>query len=795
MKPRAKRLCLAGLACAVAGAPLLRAEPAPAGRPGLTIETFARGRQTWIGATPDEIRWAPDGQSIHFAWRPRQPEAASLYAVRPAGGAPTPVPIDLERNLPPWQRPRFAMADRDTTRTRSHVVYERQGDIFLLEIATGAVKRVTNTDASEQNPRFSHDASKITFESANNLFAYSIATGELTQLTNFKSGSTPRSRTDQQKYLAAQQLELFEHVRLAAQAGREQRERAAGLAGPRAAPSLLGNLERVIELQLSPDERSVTFTLVDDSRTAADTSIVLPDFVTASGYVETITAPPGAVKAREAVTDFRLGIVTLPEGKLSYVDPKPFGKPVNWNPLTWSEDGERAVTWVGSQDHKDLWLCLIDVRNAVAKVLYAEHDDAFVRGFRGGRVENEVPTAVGFLADGSVFFQSEKDGWYQLYSVREGGEPRQLTRGRCEVEAPVLSRDKASWYFLSCEGDSTERHLYRMPVAGGPPTRLTPAGGWCGEFVLSPDETQVAFSYETPAAPPELFVAATQGGPAARRLTTSTSEEFRRSAWPAPEYVSFPDKDGWSVRGELFKPARPHPLRPAILHVHGGGWEQGVAKRFASYMPVNRAEFQLYAEMGYTVLNVDYKGSKGYGREGRVALYRDAMGPPVESLVAAVEYLVARHGVDRARIGVYGHSFGGSVTLAALFMRPGTFRAGAAQSAQADFAHAQPHNFINRYLNVPWQDEEAYRRSSPIYHVDRFRDRLLLLSGVLDRPMPFQSTLRLVQRLIELGKTGWDLAVYPVEGHVPQDDSSLLDLERRRFAFFESVLKEPSRPR
>lgn len=163
----------------------------------MTIETFARSRQKWIGATPGEIRRAPNGQSIHFAWHPRQPEAALLYAVSPAGGAPNPVPMDLERNLPPWQRPRFAMADRDTTRTRSHVVYERQGDIFLLEIATGAVKRVTNTDASEQTPRFSYDASKITFESANNLFADSIATGEASQLMSFMSGSTPRSRTDQ----------------------------------------------------------------------------------------------------------------------------------------------------------------------------------------------------------------------------------------------------------------------------------------------------------------------------------------------------------------------------------------------------------------------------------------------------------------------------------------------------------------------------------------------------------------------------------------------------------------------
>jgi dipeptidyl aminopeptidase/acylaminoacyl peptidase len=792
-------LCLTGCALIVAvGSTGSAQAPSTAAPSTLSLEAVARNWNSWAGTPPDEMRWAPDGATIHFLWNPERHNVPALYAVRPVGGVPVRLQPEAERNVPPWERGRFGRYEIDPSRTANLVVYERQGDIFLHDVKAGTVKRITNTDLPETSPRFSHDGTLVTFESNNNLFSYALASGEVTQLTNFRVGrdSAPPARTEQQQFLEAQQLELFTALRRAEEVGRAQRERTSQITGPRVAPTFLTSLQRVTDMQLAPDGRAVTFTLVDEARSANDTTILLPDFVTRSGYVEIIKAPPGAVKAREAVTDFRLGVVGLPQGTVRYVDAKPFGKPVNWNPVVWSADGRRAITWIGSQDHKDLWLGLVEVGTAAVKVLYTEHDPAFVRDFRGGRVENEAALAFGFMPDGrSVFFQSERDGWYHLYAVSlDGGEPTPLTTGRCDVENPVLASDKASWYFLSCDGDPLERHVYRMPLAGGPRTRLTPLNAWCADYALSPDHAQIAFILDRPAAPPELFAVATQGPAEPKQLTSSTTDEFRRFPWPTPEYVTFPDKDGTPVYGELYKPSRPHPLKPALIHVHGSGWMQGVAKKFSPYTPESRAEFQFYAEQGYTVLNVDYKGSKGYGRAGRVALYRDALRPPVDSLLAAVDFLVAKHRVDRARIGLYGHSFGGSVTMAAQFSHPGVFRAVAAHSAQADMAHSQPYNFINRYLNVPWQDREAYRRSSPIYIADQFQDRLLLLAGVLDRPVSFQSTLRLVQRLIELGKTGWDLAVYPVEGHGVREPSSMLDLQRRRFSFFESVLKAPQAP-
>jgi dipeptidyl aminopeptidase/acylaminoacyl peptidase len=173
-------------------------------------------------------------------------------------------------------------------------------------------------------------------------------------------------------------------------------------------------------------------------------------------------------------------------------------------------------------------------------------------------------------------------------------------------------------------------------------------------------------------------------------------------------------------------------------------------------------------------------------------VFRNLGTPEIESLDAAVEYLVTKCGVDRKRIGLYGHSQGAYVTLMALFMRPGKFAVGAAQAPPIDNAHLPTFYDVTRILNIPWQEPEVYKRTSPIYYADKLQDRLIIFHGINDTNVPIQETFRLAQRFIELGKTGWEVAVYPTESHVPRQAASRLDIERRRFALFESVLKTPA---
>jgi dipeptidyl aminopeptidase/acylaminoacyl peptidase len=203
--------------------------------------------------------------------------------------------------------------------------------------------------------------------------------------------------------------------------------------------------------------------------------------------------------------------------------------------------------------------------------------------------------------------------------------------------------------------------------------------------------------------------------------------------------------------------------------------------------------FNVLLQAGYTVLDLDYRGSSGYGRDCRTAIYRNMGGKDIDSSIAAARWLSTNHGIDPRRIGIYGGSYGGFYTLMALFKHPGVFAAGAALYPVTDWAHYN-HPYTSNILNLPYEDGEAYLHSSPIYHAKGLEDRLLILHGMHDRNVHYQDTIRLAQRLIELKKSGWELATLPVEDHGFQSEASRLDSNRRIFGLFEEVLKRQLPP-
>jgi dipeptidyl aminopeptidase/acylaminoacyl peptidase len=195
-------------------------------------------------------------------------------------------------------------------------------------------------------------------------------------------------------------------------------------------------------------------------------------------------------------------------------------------------------------------------------------------------------------------------------------------------------------------------------------------------------------------------------------------------------------------------------------------------------------------ENGYLVLDTDYRGSAGYGREWRTGIYRHMGGKDLDDQVDAARWLVSQHGAGAGRIGIYGGSYGGFITLMAMFTQPGVFAAGAALRPVTDWAHYN-HPYTSNILNTPQADAEAYRQSSPIYFAAGLKGALLLCHGMVDTNVHFQDTVRLAQKLIELHKENWELAVYPVEDHSFQQPSSWADEYKRVFRLFEQNLKKP----
>jgi dipeptidyl aminopeptidase/acylaminoacyl peptidase len=392
-----------------------------------------------------------------------------------------------------------------------------------------------------------------------------------------------------------------------------------------------------------------------------------------------------------------------------------------------------------------------------------------------------------------LWFLSEHSGWMQLYTVDATADQpaaRPLTDGKWEIESASLSPDKKKFYLTTNEVHPGERHVCAMSIDGGQRTKLTSMTG-ASAGVVSPDERTFGLVHSYSNKPPELYLMPNAAGATARQVTTTPTEEWRSFKWADPQLITFKARDAVDVYARLYTPemmgARRDPASPGVVFVHGAGYAQNAHKYWASYFREYMFH-NLLASKGYVVLDVDYRGSSGYGRDWRTAIYRFMGGKDLEDIVDGAKYLVDRQRVNARHIGVYGGSYGGFITLMALFTSPDTFAAGAALRPVTDWAHYN-HGYTSNILNEPQKDPEAYRKSSPIYFAEGLKGALLICHGMVDTNVFFQDTVRLVQRLIELRKENWQVAPYPVENHGFEDETSWADEYKRILKLFDDNLK------
>jgi len=745
----------------------------------ITLEQAAQDEADWIGLIPDVIGWSPDGTRFYYHAgnnKAHRPDQNAVFEVSRDGGKPRRLSEKDRLQIPPLA----ALAPNTDLRNFSHdhrlFVYEQDGDVFLVN--GGRTQRLTSTDAAETNAHFSHDDRYVLFESGQNLYGWTIGSGELRQFTRFRTGKDPDKKAENefQKFLERQQVELFGVVReQEAEKERRKKDEAAASGRPLETYWLTPD-QAVSRLELSPDGRWVTFLVSEKPRQAAE--VIYQRAVTKSGFTEPATT---RAKAGDQTPNVRMGILSATDGKVKWVATEKFERRVTPLGPWWSPDGKQAVIKVLSADFKDLWVERLDCETGQLRTLFQDHDDAWIPLFPSPPVR--------WMPDSrAIFLTSERDGYRHLYIVDLEGNLRQLTHGRFdlwhEAPPPAVSRDGKRWYFHANIEDPAEQNFYSMPIEGGTPVRLTLRGGWNRAF-LSPDEARVAILRSTPGDPQEVFLSDNPGAEP-RQISHSTKPEFESAHWVVPEFVQFPDADGVPIPARLFRPRRPHPLNPALIHIHGSGYAQIVRRKLdTDYL---HTYIQYLLTQGYTVLEIDYRGSAGYGRDSRTAIYRRMGGKDLESAEAAVDYLIREQGIDRRRIGIFGRSYGGFMTLMALFTRPGTFAAGVAMAPVTDWAHYN-HGYTGTILNLPQQDEDPFRRSSPIYFAANLRDPLLILHGMADSNVLYQDSVRLSQRLIELKKANWQLFSYPTENHVWEAEETKLDCLRRLRDFFDIVLK------
>ncbi|HOA39415.1 MAG TPA: prolyl oligopeptidase family serine peptidase, partial [Flavihumibacter sp.] len=554
----------------------------------------------------------------------------------------------------------------------------------------------------------------------------------------------------------------------------------------------------------SNDGRFISYRLFKVPANAKST--IVPAYVTESGFTENIPArtkvgaPMGVQelflfdRRKDTVysikTDSIPGIRDLPDYVSDYPVKfaadikKPPVRQVSFSGISWAPTGTYAVVDIRAVDNKDRWLMLLDSTGKLA-LIDRQHDNAWIGGPGTGWFDGNNS---GWINDRQFWYQSEKTGYSHVYTTDViNHETKALTSGNFEIQSVQVSGDKKYFYLTSNKTHPGEKHFYRLSVTGGIMEQLSSMTG-ANQAVLSPDEKKIAILYSYSNKPWELYLQDNKVAAKASQLTDKAiSPDFAAYPWREPELINFTARDGANVYARLYRPANAHASHPAVIFVHGAGYLQNAHKWWSSYFREYMFH-NLLADAGYTVLDIDYRASAGYGRDWRTGIYRFMGGKDLTDNIDGAKLLVDKYGVDPKHIGVYGGSYGGFITLMALFTSPGTFAAGAALRPVTDWAHYN-HGYTANILNEPVNDSIAYRRSSPIYHAAGLKDRLLICHGMVDVNVHFEDVVRLQQRLIELKKDNWELAAYPMEDHGFVEPSSWTDEYKRIFKLFEETLK------
>jgi dipeptidyl aminopeptidase/acylaminoacyl peptidase len=786
-------LVLVGSTAPLVGSPAVRRPPAAAKTAGgfeLTVDSIMRGPKL-VGYPPTGLRWSGDSSRLYFEWRRPGDDETSTWVVGRDGGPPRQLSDEERRSAPPengaW----------DTAHRR--VLFVDHGDIVLLDSVSGTRREITRTTGAESHPRWARHERAVTFVRDNNLFAVPLDSGEIAQLTDIQARKRDPRDTDSQKFVKTEEQSLIAHTRVEAEKKKKAEEKDKAHALPKFE---LADRQSAADLQLSPDSTHVFILIVERAEAAKPPNV--PNYVTESSYTEDI---PARTFVGDAQAKHLLVVMNLETGKTQSADAgfagtarlKPdtaSAREVQWGMPRLSEDGALAVAHVRASDNKDRWLAAVDPESGKTRVLDTLHDDAWVREIGG--FESNDPS-FGWLPDQRhLWFLAERDGWMHLYSLDATADrpsARQLTQGRWEIEDVSLSPDKTTFYITSTEAHPGERQIYAMAIDGGARTRLTSmTGASAGD--VSPDDGTFGIVYSYSTKPPEVYVMPNRPGADARQVTTTPTEEWRSFKWVDPPLITYKTRDGVDVSARLFTPemvgARRDPAAPAVVFVHGAGYLQNAHKYWSSYY----REYMfntLLASRGYVVLDPDYRASSGYGRDWRTAIYRHMGGKDLDDVVDGAKFLVDTQKVNAKHIGVYGGSYGGFITLMAMFTSPDTFAAGAALRPVTDWSHYN-HGYTSNILNEPQDDAEAYRKSSPIYFAEGLKGALLICHGMVDTNVLFQDSVRLVQRLIELRKANWSVAPFPVENHGFEEETSWADEYTRILQLFDEHLK-PHDPR
>jgi dipeptidyl aminopeptidase/acylaminoacyl peptidase len=797
------RLPASAAASTLAFLAALLALPATAATP-VTLDQ-AMAHPDWIGNPVETAWWSWDGKQVLYKQKRTGSPLRDIFRTGAQSG------INQAHQVSDAELAKLDSAEVVYNRERTRAAMLRNGDLFERDLKSGELVQISRANGVTISAvQYSADGRSVQFHAGDDWASWDRASRLVSPVAMPRAAKEPGTQDadalrDMQLRLIAT-LKRQKDEREASRLRAEEERRADATRAP--APIYLGDKLAIVNSHLSPDGRWLL--VVTGPKDGGDKGRAgkMPRYVTESGYEETSdertrvgrSGPrPHGLKLVNLLTrevkdlsfDVLPGITVDPLAQMRAerkLDPLKGNRPVkigfDGEAIVWSTNGANAAVMLRSIDNKDRWIATVDLPHAALKPVHRLTDQAWV---------NFDNSEFGWLPDDrTLWYLSEESGYSHLYTMDAGGRTRALTQGKWEASDVAWSLDGGTAWLLCNRKNPGTYEVCAVSAKDGVTREVSSLDGGVEDFRLSPDQRKLLVHYSGPYLPPQIATLAAGGGEAVK-LTDTRTAEFKAHDWIQPQFVTVPSSHGAEpVWAKLYRPAQLEPGKqyPVVMFVHGAGYLQNVAHRYTPYFR-EQMFHNLLVQKGYVVLDMDYRGSRGYGAKWRSAIYRQMGHPELEDYLDGVNWMVANQQGDAKNVGIYGGSYGGFMTLMGLMRAPEVFKSGAALRPVSDWT-TYNHEYTANILNTPDVDPEAYKVSSPIEYAANLKGNLLIAHGMVDDNVFFQDSVRMAQRLIELKKDHWELAPYPLERHSFVQPESWYDEYRRIYQLFERTLKQPS---
>lgn len=592
-----------------------------------------------------------------------------------------------------------------------------RGNYWVLDLATRALRRLGG-DAAPSTlmfAKFSPDGSKVAYVRENNLYVQDLRRMRIKALTTDGSPTRINGTSD---WVNEEELDIRDGFRW------------------------------------SPDGRSLAFWQFDVSGVR---QFHLVDNTT--GNYPKITSFPYP-KVGETNSATRLGVVDVTGGRVRWLripgDPREHYLPhVDWTP-----DSAHLVLQQFNRLQNTNLVMVANPKSGATRVVLRETDAAWVDNLNSFRWTDN---AGGFL------WLSERDGWRHAYRADVAGKGlARITGGDFDVIAIEAQDNAGGWLYYAASPDNpTQRYLHRTRLGGGPAERLTPVGqpGW-HTYNVSPDCRWAVHTWSSFTNPPVVELVSLPDHNVVRVLADNRKLRERLSALklPASEFLKLDiggnvSLDAWALRPPASDPGVKHPL---LMHVYGEPAGQTVKD---SWSGSSGLWHRMLAQQGYFVASVDNRGTATpRGRDWRRSVYRQVGILATHEQAAAARVLLQRWPeVDAGRVGIWGWSGGGSMSLNAIFRYPDVYSMAIAVAPNANQLLYDT-IYQERYMGLPGDNAEGYRDGSPLTHARNLRGDLLLVHGTGDDNCHYQGTEMLMNELVARGMP-FTVMPYPNRSH------------------------------